>query len=154
VFLAVFSQPASKKRRIATNTRTPARQPGNSATTIAGSIHEASEQEDAELPPPDNLNVALEVPGELIDEGMEQHNEIKVQKAVAAAIKEIVELFGQSCRLSDSELREAREIFPKVCNFLSLLCFLGLKTLLLFISIGLWFCKSDSRLRYFVRSIC
>ncbi|EUC56298.1 hypothetical protein RSOL_170680, partial [Rhizoctonia solani AG-3 Rhs1AP] len=116
-FMLVFSRPSPKKRKIATNARVLAKRsaPNNSttqpSTANGSSTSEPTELDDPELPSLDELDTALNVTGELPDEGMEQHDTIEVQKAVGAAIEGMVDLFG--VRLSDDELKEAREIFPK-----------------------------------------
>ncbi|CAE6452312.1 unnamed protein product [Rhizoctonia solani] len=118
-FMSVFSCPASKKRKLAANARAMNKQSvlnNSTARSAAGpSTAETAEFDDPALPSIDALDTALEVPGELVDEGMEQHNAIEVQTAVGAAIKGMLDLFG--LQLSDSELKEAREVFPKASGF-------------------------------------
>ncbi|KAF8749401.1 hypothetical protein RHS01_10069 [Rhizoctonia solani] len=75
------------------------------------SVAQSADYNDLPLPPLDTLDSALDVPGELADEGMEQHNALEVQTAVGAAIKGMAELF--QLNLSDCKLKEAREVFPK-----------------------------------------
>ncbi|CAE6518411.1 unnamed protein product, partial [Rhizoctonia solani] len=112
--MAVFTRPPPRKRRIAQNARVLARQ---SATNSSGpsDTSEIANRDEADLPPLDELDVALEIPGELIDEGMEQHDTIEVQNAVGLAVEEVANTFG--LRLSDAEIKEAREVFPKAAGF-------------------------------------
>ncbi|CUA77267.1 Putative AC transposase [Rhizoctonia solani] len=113
-YMAVFTRPPPRKRRIAQNARVLARQ---SATNSSGpsDTSEIANRDEADLPPLDELDVALEIPGELIDEGMEQHDTIEVQNAVGLAVEEVANTFG--LRLSDAEIKEAREVFPKAAGF-------------------------------------
>ncbi|KAF8759762.1 hypothetical protein RHS01_02200 [Rhizoctonia solani] len=80
-------------------------------STASMTVAQSADYIDPPLPPLDTLDLALDVPGELADEGMEQHNELEVQTAVGAAIKGMAELF--QLNLSDCKLKEAREVFPK-----------------------------------------
>ncbi|EUC59335.1 hypothetical protein RSOL_308600, partial [Rhizoctonia solani AG-3 Rhs1AP] len=114
-FMAVFTRPPPKKRRIAQNARVLAQQSATSSSGSGSSIA-ANSTAESDLPPLDELDEALEIPGELIDEGMEQHDTVEVQKAVGVAIEEMANRFH--LRLSDAELKEAREVFPKVRMFI------------------------------------
>ncbi|EUC59033.1 hypothetical protein RSOL_293340 [Rhizoctonia solani AG-3 Rhs1AP] len=112
--MAVFTRPPPKKRRIAQNARVLAQQSATSSSGSGSSIA-ANSTAESNLPPLDELDEALEIPGELIDEGMEQHDTVEVQKAVGIAIEEMANRFH--LRLSDAELKEAQEVFPKAAGF-------------------------------------
>ncbi|KAF8710751.1 hypothetical protein RHS03_01706, partial [Rhizoctonia solani] len=84
-------------------------------STASMSVAQSADYNDLPLPPLDTLDSALDVPGELADEGMEQHSALEVQTAVGAAIKGMAELY--QLNLSDCKLKEAREVFPKASGF-------------------------------------
>ncbi|CAE6474836.1 unnamed protein product [Rhizoctonia solani] len=116
-FMSVFNRPSSRKRKLATSlgARVLTQQlPPNINPTFANSA-DAPEPNNPEQPTLDVLDVALDIPGELVDEGKEQHNTVEVQKAVAAAIETVYNLYGLC--LSDDKLRNAREVFPKAAGF-------------------------------------
>ncbi|CAE6424423.1 unnamed protein product [Rhizoctonia solani] len=113
-FMAVFTRPASKKRKIA-KSRALAKQPGPSNLTSATGINSASSlsdptnSEDLELEQPlDELDAILDIPDEFADEGMELHDAGVVQKAVLTAMNEMRVQFG--VEVDDEEFSEARSI--------------------------------------------
>ncbi|KAJ1302289.1 hypothetical protein OPQ81_001106 [Rhizoctonia solani] len=90
-FMEVFSSPLPKKHMVAANTQVL--------------TNKLTEQDNIDSPLPNDLNIALEVPGELPNEGMKQHDTIEVQKAVGTVIEGMVALYG--LHLSESKLKEA-----------------------------------------------
>ncbi|CAE6447109.1 unnamed protein product, partial [Rhizoctonia solani] len=91
-FMAVFTRPASKKRKIA-KSRALAKQP------TSGSPISATRGTDDEFS----------------DEGMELHDAGVVQKAVLTAMNEMRVRFG--VEVADEEFNEARSVLPKITGF-------------------------------------
>ncbi|CAE7097739.1 unnamed protein product [Rhizoctonia solani] len=115
-FMAVFTRPASKKRKIA-KSRALARQPApanRSSNTNPSTT--ASRADDFELEQPlDELDAILDISDDQADEGMEVYDAGVVQKAVQDAINKMRSLFGLEIDLD--KLKDSQSILPKITGF-------------------------------------
>ncbi|KAF8759505.1 hypothetical protein RHS01_01370 [Rhizoctonia solani] len=102
--MAVFTCPPPKKHKIAQNTQVLARQLATGTSVTSNSINMLINSE-PDVPLFDKLDAALEIPDKAVDEAMEHHNTIEVQKAVGTAIEKMAQLYN--LHLTDAKLKEA-----------------------------------------------